>query len=217
MKGFSIPSRGLGLATLLLATLLVAHARPASPGDGVVAIRTADPGCADDSGDIYVDCGNGTVTDNRTGLVWLKRADCMGFRHDFPAGAGLETTFPIAREFVMALNHSHAMYCDLTDNSLPGDWRLPTIDEWAAMIADAVALGCGGVFGPMITNDRGNSCWQEGPGNSFTGVRSDFYWSASHLPSAPGLVSIVNLDDGTTNLFRMRNGMDLVWPVRGGQ
>ena len=25
----------------------------------------------------YVDCGNGTVTDTVTGLIWLKRADCL--------------------------------------------------------------------------------------------------------------------------------------------
>ena len=26
---------------------------------------------------VVVDCGNGTVTDNRTGLVWLADADCL--------------------------------------------------------------------------------------------------------------------------------------------
>lgn len=54
-------------------------------GDGVVALQTADPACPDDSGNIYVDCGNGTVTDNRSGLVWLKDADCAGFTDWFTA------------------------------------------------------------------------------------------------------------------------------------
>ena len=51
---------------------------PASAGDGVVALQTAAPTCPDDSGDRYVDCDNGTVTDNETGLVWLANADCFG-------------------------------------------------------------------------------------------------------------------------------------------
>jgi hypothetical protein len=57
--------------------LLVAIPPTSLAGDGVVALQTADPSCPDDSGKIYVDCGNGTVTDNRTGLVWLKNADCL--------------------------------------------------------------------------------------------------------------------------------------------
>ena len=56
--------------TVVFATLLLAGlVQRAQASGGVVALQTADPSCPDDSGDIYVDCGNGTVTDNRTGLV----------------------------------------------------------------------------------------------------------------------------------------------------
>ncbi|NIQ41785.1 MAG: hypothetical protein GTN85_06885, partial [Pseudomonas stutzeri] len=55
-------------------------AQPAWAGDGVVALQTADPSCRTTTTPPprYVDCGNGTVTDNKTGLVWLKKADCIG-------------------------------------------------------------------------------------------------------------------------------------------
>jgi hypothetical protein len=61
----------------LFAALAMWGASGAWAGDGVVALQTADPSCPDDSGDRYVDCGNGTVTDNDTGLVWLKQANCL--------------------------------------------------------------------------------------------------------------------------------------------
>jgi hypothetical protein len=43
----------------------------------VVALQTVVPSCADDSANRCVDCGNGTVTNNDTGLVWLANADCL--------------------------------------------------------------------------------------------------------------------------------------------
>jgi hypothetical protein len=46
------------------------------PGD---AVKAAPP-CFDNSGNRYVDCGNGTVTDIVTGLIWLKTANCFGTR-----------------------------------------------------------------------------------------------------------------------------------------
>ena len=38
----------------------------------------ADGPCFDNT-NRYVDCGNGTVTDTVTGLIWLQDADCLGF------------------------------------------------------------------------------------------------------------------------------------------
>ena len=76
-----------------------------------------------------MDCGNGTVTDTVTGLIWLKQADCLGV-HDWAA----------ANRAAAGLKDGDCG--GLTDKSSPGDWRLPTKDEWSATIARAVALGC---------------------------------------------------------------------------
>lgn len=57
----------------------------------------------------------GTVTDNLTGLIWLKNAGCFGM-----------TTWE------QALNNASSLEsgkCGLTDSSAPGDWRLPNFNE----------------------------------------------------------------------------------------
>ena len=162
--------------------LLAASVSATAAGSGAVAIQTADPSCRDDSSNIYVDCGNGTVTDNRTGLVWLKDASCLG-----------AVDWYTAMEFVAGLSDqpstsaAAAHDCGLADGSSPGEWRLPSRREWGTMVSDAVSLGCTdlGFGGPSITDDSGTSCWQEGPGNSFTGIQLGSYWSSTTNLSDP--------------------------------
>src|SRR5207253_1901181 len=115
--------------------------------DGTNATR-ADGPCFDDT-NRYVDCGNGTVTDTVTGLIWLKQGNCLP-----------NNTWAAANQAAAGLKEGD---CSLTDKSSPGDWRLPTKDEWSATIASAVALGCK-VFGvlPSLTNDAGIGCYGDG-------------------------------------------------------
>lgn len=59
--------------------------------------------------------GNGTVTDNLTGLIWLLNANCFG-----------------AQTWANALTQSNNLAsgsCGLTDGSTTGDWRLPNRKE----------------------------------------------------------------------------------------
>lgn len=63
----------------------------------------------------FTDNRNGSVTDNLTGLVWLKDAHCLGFG-----------------DFGDSLRRSNRLadgQCGLTDRSRPGEWRLPNIRE----------------------------------------------------------------------------------------
>src|SRR5437016_1537761 len=57
----------------------------------------------------YADCGNGTVTDTVTGLIWLKQSDCL------PAASWED-----AQKAVAGLKDGD---CKLKDGSSPGDWR----------------------------------------------------------------------------------------------
>jgi hypothetical protein len=57
---------------------------------------------------------DGTVTDTVTGLVWLKRADCI---HQTWAAA------------VAAVNALASGQCGLTDGSTAGSWRMPSRKE----------------------------------------------------------------------------------------
>ena len=68
----------------------------------------------------FTDNGNGTVTDNLTGLVWLKNADCFG-----------------PKSWEQALSDAYMLssgQCGLSDGSVAGDWRLPNVRELQSLI-----------------------------------------------------------------------------------
>jgi hypothetical protein len=68
----------------------------------------------------YVDNANGTVTDNLTGLIWLKNANCFG-QHNWAD----------------ALTVSNGLKdgdCGLTDGSVAGDWHLPNMKEMMSLV-----------------------------------------------------------------------------------
>jgi len=103
----------------------------------------------------YSDNGDGTVTDNRTGLIWIKNANCFGEQN-------LETAMQIAANLADG-------QCGLSDGSQKGDWRLPTKDEWVAMMDKKYRE-------PALSNAAGTGKWKEG--DAFTGVQW-WYWSST--------------------------------------
>jgi hypothetical protein len=188
-------------------------------GDGAVALQTADPACPDGSGDVYVDCGNGTVTDTRTGLVWLKDAGCYGTEKwgdatRFLAGLS-DLPESLNEDCATVQDPSDTCDCGLSDGSSPGDWRLPSIDEWHEMVAPAVALGCLGDDGPAIVSDDGLGCWSET--DSFTGIQPFPYWSATLDPADWRDGFAQDLGDGQVKRRKIPVWGLYVWPVRGGQ
>jgi hypothetical protein len=68
----------------------------------------------------FTDNGNGTVTDNLTGLIWLKNANCFGLRNWDQAVSDCN-----------ALSNGS---CELTDGSSVGDWRLPNRFELESLL-----------------------------------------------------------------------------------
>jgi hypothetical protein len=63
----------------------------------------------------FTDNGDGTVTDELTGLMWLKDADCFG-----------------VRTWTQALSDANNLAsgsCGLSDGSDAGDWYLPNVNE----------------------------------------------------------------------------------------
>lgn len=159
-----------------------------------------DPPCFDNV-NRYVDCGNGTVTDTVTGLIWLKQADCFG-TGDWAA----------ANRTAAGLKDGD---CGLTDGSSPGDWQLPRQPEWYAMVVRAVTLQC---FTPSLTNDTGTACYGDGAGASITGVATDLgYWSSTAEEVSPDNAHFVNLNNGDSGSVAgkvITTGR--VWPVRTG-
>lgn len=68
----------------------------------------------------FTDNGDGTVTDNLTGLIWLKNANCFSV---------LDWTLALG-----AANALNSGECSLTDGSNEGDWRLPNIKELQSLV-----------------------------------------------------------------------------------
>jgi hypothetical protein len=177
------------------------HAQPAAaPRAGSPA---ASPPCFDNI-NRYVDCGNGTVTDTVTGLVWLKDSTCLGV-----------ADWALASSRAAELSDGA---CGLTDGSAPGQWRLPTLTEWQATIARAVTIGCtheGPGVPPALTDNAGTACLHEGPA-AFTGVYAGSYWTRAANEQHPNNAWAVSLV-GTIHGFvypALKTFPLPAWPVR---
>ncbi|KHD06603.1 hypothetical protein PN36_11215 [Candidatus Thiomargarita nelsonii] len=138
----------------------------------------------------YSDNGDGTVTDNRSGLIWLKKANCFG-----------EPDWETAMQSAANLADGQ---CGLRDGSRRGDWRLPTENEWVAMVDNKYNF-------PTLSNAAGTGKWKEG--DAFSGVQTNFYWSSSANGAA--YAWFVDLASGLVNVVNKSN-TSYVWPVRGG-
>ncbi len=201
---------------LRLLVILALVAVPAWAGDGLVALQTAEASCGHSIGR-YVPCDNGTVTDNQTGLIWLANANCFGPLDWFGAMAAVAGLADLPDDGVAC--HSltpDECDCGLSDGSSPGEWRLPSIEEWEAMVEYANGLFCR----PKILNDAGNDCWHEqcvhAGACSFFGVQRDWYWSSSSYVPMPTHAWLLDLEDGGVFLGGKYHPI-YVWPVRGGQ
>lgn len=141
----------------------------------------------------FTDNGNGTVTDNRTGLIWLKNANCFGTKN-----------WDDAMDKAPAL---HSGECGLTDGSNKGDWRLPTKEEWEAFIDP-------NYFDPALSNAAGTGKWTEG--DAFNNVQSGYYWSSTTHDQFTPFASNMYMYDGRVGPTRKTNST-YVWLVRGGK
>ena len=72
----------------------------------------------------FTDNGDGTVTDNLTGLIWLRDANCSVFNAPRSWEDALNIIVPQLEDG----------FCQLMDGSIPGDWRLPSVKELQSLI-----------------------------------------------------------------------------------
>lgn len=141
-----------------------------------------------DTVDRFLDNGDGTVADCRTGLIWLKNANCYGLQDWY-----------VAMSSAAGLNDGE---CGLSDGSIEGDWRLPTKLELQGIGTDP----------PRTWYSAAPNGWRM-PTSPFVSVQSIFYWSSSERDT--DYVWGVYMQNGETLTVR-KTYMDLtyVWPVR---
>ncbi len=149
----------------------------------------------------FTDNANGTVTDNLTGLIWLRDASCADLAGTDTSGRGNWTT---------ALSAAAALAsgtCGLSDGSVAGDWRLPSRFELESLLDLEY-------YSPALSNAAGTAKWTEG--DAFSGVQSHYFWSSSSYAGSPSDAWAVGLSIGNVNYYG-KTGSYYVWPVRGGQ
>jgi len=141
----------------------------------------------------FTDNSDGTVTDNLTGLIWLRNVSCAGLR-----------------TWSGALTFANSLYdgwtgdpgggdCGLSDGSQPGQWRLSNVKELQSLI------------------DFGNYLPAFPLGHPFAGLQAAYYWSSTSVRVFPSThafyVSLVEggvyYDDKSISYY--------LWPVRGGR
>lgn len=139
----------------------------------------------------FNDNSDGTVTDNLTGLVWLKNANCTDTIASIAKTNG-HLTWSNAMTWS---NNLASGACGLTDGSTAGQWRLPNRKELQSLV------------------DRSRSYPALPSGHPFSAFQ-DFCWSSSTRANTSWFV---NMSSGWVEGSDKDNGNYCVWPVRAGQ
>jgi hypothetical protein len=135
----------------------------------------------------YIDNGDGTVTDNATGLMWTKNA------------------------YHGAMTWSEAVaYCDNLVTNGYSDWRLPSVAQIGGTAElDTLCRANGnpagaweGHVGTPFTGMRDGIC---------------FYWSGTSHADHADHAWIVAMSNGDMGFSMKTYNHFYVWPVRGGQ
>jgi hypothetical protein len=92
----------------------------------------------------FTDNGDGTVTDNASGLRWLKDVGCLG-----------NPTFNDSFDVVASLNADTDLSCTDYLAGTFNDWRVANIRELLSLIDYAY-------YSPPISNTQGDEHWSEG-------------------------------------------------------
>lgn len=153
------------------------------------AVMDSISGCIPDSNasPVFTDNGDGTVTDNRSCLMWLKDAGCVGQQ----AWADVDTSAKI-------VNLINSGSCDSYTATF-SDWRLPLLTELIGLLTDE------------------NSIYMVLPSSSFSSIQTDRHWSSTVSVMGTSNAWCVRLEyhGALTNVLKTLSYY--VWPVRGGQ
>jgi regulation of enolase protein 1 (concanavalin A-like superfamily) len=188
-------SRYLGFALLVVILFTSAGLQAAA----IQLPKTGQTSCWDDSGNViactgtgqdgekqtgaawptprFLDNGNGTITDNFTGLVWLKNANCQGIM-----------------SWQQALDASNTLAsgsCGLTDGSTAGQWRLPNRRELLSLQSYQQANGTTWLSSQGFSNAQSDWYWTsdtylQAPGQKWLVHTVGAAWTQSEVPAASG-------------------------------
>jgi hypothetical protein len=137
----------------------------------------------------FMDNKDGTVTDNLTGLIWLKNTKCFNMM-DWKSAV-------LAAKSLKDGDCGPDPVLILSDGSSAGEWRLPSMNELCILI-DFSARN------PALPS-----------GHMFSDFPPGYYWSATTLDFHPEIAWIVYMESGTTCYDDIKSHAGHIWPVRG--
>jgi hypothetical protein len=134
----------------------------------------------------FADNGDGTATDNLTGLMWLKDGGC--FRKSWSTIFNTIKDFNINPEFYNCLGYtaSHT------------DWRLPNVKELESLVNYGVA---------------DSAIWLNSQG--FVNTKSYSYWASTTYQGSTNQAWMVDMQRAKRS-FMGKSYTYYAWPVRGG-
>jgi hypothetical protein len=148
----------------------------------------------------FKDNNDGTITDNLTGLMWLKDGNCLGqnYPNDVPTGRG---NWQAALNAVSKINDGNYANCAAGHT----DWRLPNRREWQSLLGYSN-------YSPALPE-----------GHLFTNVLDItplHFWTSTnsgYLDDAPNFLYAwyVSLYDGMVDNSLKNYNSPRIWPVRG--
>lgn len=143
----------------------------------------------------FTDNTDGTVTDNLTGLIWLKNAHCT----DTVGGIANEYGSLRWADALTWSNNLTSGKCGLKDGSVAGDWRLPNIVELKSLVDLSRVL-------PAFPN-----------GHPFSNLGGGWMpWTSSTVATTKSSAWYLNMANGEA-MSEIWKGYTLyVWPVRDG-
>jgi Protein of unknown function (DUF1566) len=148
----------------------------------------------------YTDNGNGTVTDNNTGLIWQK---CSVGQNNDATCSGTATYFnwyKASGTYDASYNSPSQSVCGDIRVSGYSDWRLPTKKELRSIVDYSIPYPTR----PTIV------------GAYFPNTVSSVYWSSTTVAAGPVVAWGVDFGDGLVSYYN--KGDDFyVRCVRGGQ
>ena len=155
----------------------------------------------------FTDNNDGTVTDNLTGLIWLKDAGCFDTVGEVAKGSSVSTSKITWANALTWSNNLATDKCGLSDGSAVGDWRLPNITELESLV------------------DLSGTTSVLSSGHPFSNVYPGYYWSSSSYIFSNSNAWLVHMSTGIVSGNQGVTGANgaakstqhYVWPVRTGR
>lgn len=162
----------------------------------IVAVQNSLHGCMLPE-DRFVDNGDGTITDNLTGLMWEKKVPGTGCLH---CVEDVYDWFEAMSDWIALVNGPLQSADDVDDPGFEGglaghsDWRVPSLTELKTLPS---CVQC-----PQVILGSEERCSR------------DNYWSATVLAGSTAIAFSVEFNHGTT-IGDLKNGARCVRSVRG--